>query len=301
MQSLAHIKDRATKTFLVMEEIAPQWMAPNFISPNNFNDLITGLTAQESALGLKEAELAVTAGQFDGALNLWHEDSVLTLKIGRVHFGSSDKAPAWRNLTANAGSRAIIIEEGTDIAEAWEKSDALWVPKAGKTLALFKGLGTAATAKGSAHGLVEKDVAIQRGILWSLANPLYDLCVKWYEMATATFSAETPQGYLIRTIPVNYNPNEAPGQLQFVEHYSPAPSQVKLVWHAPRGQRYNIYAKPPGAAGFMSIMENATLTQWMGEGLTAGDWVFKGEAINAAGTGETSAFITVPVSAVQAA
>ena len=83
--------------------------------------------------------------------------------------------------------------------------------------------------------------------------------------------------------------------------YSPAPNQARLVWGAPRGQRFNIYAQAPGAPAWTKILSNVTFTSWMGEGLAAGEWKFQGEAINGDGLGEMSEEITVPVAATMAA
>ena len=293
------IKDRGQKTYLVMNQIAPVYTAPDFISANNFNDLVTGVSTQEAALGLKEAAQALAAGGLDDALAAWHADAVLTLKVARVKFGA--KSPVWRNLTANGGSREKIIAEGNRIADAWKKSGPLWVPQAGRTLAAFEAAGAAAKVKLNTLGTAETDADAERGMLWEKADYVWDLSVQWYEMATAAFEADTPTGYLIRTIPTTYNPNEVPGQLQFTQVFSPAPNQLKLVWHAPRGQHFNIFAKMPGALEFTQILTNATQTSWMGEGMTAGEWMFKGEAKNADGLGEMSAIITVPVAAAMAA
>lgn len=295
------IKDRGAKTYLVMSQILPVYNAPGFMSPNNYNDLVVGVTAQEDLLGLKEAAQAIAAGDLDGTLSTWHTDSVLTLKVGRVTFGPTTKGPAWRNLTANGGGRERIIKEGKDLVAAWEKSDTLWVPKPGKTLAAFEALDTAAGTKLNVFNLAEKDASVERGMLWYKAEAVWELSVQWYEMAAAAFGPETPEGVLIRTIPTSYNPNEVPGLLTFPQHYSPAPNQVKLVWHSPRGEHFDIYAKAPGALEFTKILENVTQTSWMGEGLNAGDWTFKGEARNASGLGEMSAPITVPIQAAQAA
>ena len=295
------IKERGLKTFVVMQQLAPSWQAPEFISANNFDGLVEGIAAQESVLGLKEAAQSAAAGDLDATLVALHEDSVLALKVGRVHFSSTTKAPAWRNLTANGGGRERVIAEGNRIAEAWENSGAAWVPKAGRTLAAFKALCTAAETKFKAHSIVEGLADIERGILWDKADYVWELSVQWYEVATATYEADTPQGYLIRTIPTTYYPNEAPGQLQFTEHYSPAPNQVKLVWHAARGEHFNLFARQPGSTVFTQILTNVTQTSWMGEGLTPGEWMFSGEARNAAGTGDMSVIITVPVSAAMVA
>ena len=273
-------KDRNQKTFLVMNQIEPVYSAPEFISANNFNGLAQGVITQEGVLGLAEAAQSVAAGLLDEALATWHEDSVLAVKVGRVKFAANN--PAWRKLTANGGGRDRIISEGHKIAEAWRKSDPLWVPQAGRTLTAFELRGTAAVAKFNAHSAAETGADTERGMLWDKVDFMWDLCVQWYEMATAAFAADTPTGYLIRTIPTTYNPNEAPGQLQFTQVFSPAPNQLKLEWQAPRGHHFNIFAKMPGALEFTQILLNGTQTSWMGEGMTAGEWMFKGEAKNSA-------------------
>ena len=295
------IKARGQKTFIVMNQILPLWSAPDFISPNNFDDLVEGIGTQETVLGLKEAAQSSAAGDLDATLATLHDDSVLTLKVGRVKFSPTTKAPTWRNLTANGGGRERLLSEGNDIVEAWENSAPLWVPKAGLTLAACKGLCAAAAVKAKTHSAAEGKADEERGILWDKADQVWDLSVQWYEMATATFAADTPQGYLIRTIPTGYNPNEAPGQLQFTQHFSPAPNQVKLGWEAARGEHFNLYARMPGALEFTQIASDITQASWMGEGLTPGDWMFKAEAKNAAGLGEMSVIITVPVAAAMAA
>ena len=76
---------------------------------------------------------------------------------------------------------------------------------------------------------------------------------------------------------------------------------MKLLWEAARGEHFNLYARMPGAPEFTQIASDITQSSWMGEGLTAGDWMFKAEAKNAAGLGEMSVIITVPVAAAMAA
>ena len=198
-------------------------------------------------------------------------------------------------------SRARITKEGTDIENAWKETSQAWVPAPGITFAAFQARRTIAEAKGLAHGQADKAAANERGLLITQANTLYELCVGWYEVATATFAADTVRGALIRTIPVNYNPNAVVGKLHFSQHYSPAPNQLKLVWEAARGQHFNIDGKAPGSGEFVKLVNNVTFNEWMAQGLTAGIWAFKGEAINADGLGEMSEVIVVPVMAAMAA
>ena len=76
--------------------------------------------------------------------------------------------------------------------------------------------------------------------------------------ADAQVLFDTANGLLIRTIPTTSSAEVAPGPLRFTEHYAPAPNQVKLGWSAPRGQRYDIFAQPPGASGFTKILDAVT-------------------------------------------
>lgn len=295
------IKDRGEKTFLVMNQIVNVYQAPAFPSPNNFHDQANAVGTQELFVLNKSVLTSAAAGDLDLTLGPWHDDSVLTLKVGRVVFSDAKTAPTWNRVTANGGGRDRIISEGNELVLAWEASNPAWMPKPAKTLALFKGLQTAADLKFKAWKLAETIEEQERGLLWTMADDVWDLSVAWYEMATAAFGPETPQGILIRTIPTSYDPNKAPGQLHFTEHFSPAPSQVKLVWAATRGQHFNIYAKAPGALEWTKILNNVTQTSWMGQSLQPGDWLFRGEAVNADGLGEMSLPITVPISAAQAA
>lgn len=301
---LPAIKTRGTETQIVAATLAngsPSWQAANSISPENLLNLLNDLTTQENLLSLKEAALAVAAGEWDNILNPWHEESVAVLKLGRVIFASTPKAPAWRSLSANGQSRAVITSEGTDIESAWQSSNPAWVPKQGLTFANFQARRTTADTKARLWALADKAVDEERGVLIDMANHIYDLCVDWYTQATATFDKDSPEGALIRTIPVNYDPNEAPGRLHFSQHYSPAPNQLRLVWEAARGEHFNLYGRAPGSNEFVKMLNNVTQNSWMGEGLEAGQWAFKGEATNADGLGEMSEVIVVPVMAAMAA
>ena len=301
---LPYIKDRSSQTSAVMLQLAdnpPNWTAPNFISPQNFKGQLDEIQPQENKLSLREAQLAVAAGEWDSLLEAWHDEAVTVLALARPLFRDTAKAPAWRAIRAGKSSRETVAATGRYIIAAWQASNAAWVPKPALTLAAFTARQTAATAKAAAHSAAETLVDVERGILHDQANNIYDLSVQWYELATGYFAPGTLAGSLIRTIPTAYNPNEAPGQLHFQLRFSPSPNSVQLGWNAPRGEHYNIYALAPGAAEFVKILDNVTQTSWQGQGLSAGQWAFKGEATNAAGAGPQSEVIVVPVHAAMAA
>jgi hypothetical protein len=299
-----YIKARGAQSGAVMVQLAnnpPGWTAEGFLSPQNFVGMLEGILPLENALALREAELALAAGQWDEVLNPWHDESVTVLAMARPKFRDTNKAPAWRNLRADSRSRDRIMSTGKDIIGAWQTSDAAWVPKPGLTLAAYTARQTAAVAKAAAHNTADKLADIKRGELNDLLNEVYDLSVRWYEIATGYWPKDSVEGSLIRTIPTSYNPNAVPGKLEFKLHLSPSPNTVQLAWEAPRGQHYDIYALAPGATEFVKILGNVTQTTWQGQGLAAGQWAFKGEARNADGAGEPSEVIVLPVLAAMAA
>jgi hypothetical protein len=298
------IKDRAAQTGAVMVQLAnnpPGWTAEDFISPQNFVDMVNSILPIENELSLREAALALAGGEWDAVLDPWHDESVCVLSLARPKFRGSSKAPAWRNLRANSRGRDQVMKTGQDIIAAWQTSNPNWVPKAGLTLAAFTGRQTAAATKAAAHNTADKLADMKRGELHDLLNEVYDLSVRWYEIATGYWPEDSIEGSLIRTIPTSYNPNAAPGQLHFKLRFSPSPNNVQLGWEAPRGEHYDIYALAPNAPEFVKILSNVTQTMWQGQGLTAGPWAFKGEARNADGLGAVSDVIVVTVQAAMAA
>lgn len=298
------IKTRAAQSGAVMLQLAnnpPMWTAEDFISPQNFVDMVNSILPMENALSLREAALALAAGEWDAVLDPWHAESVSVLALARPKFRNSSKAVAWRNLTNRSQARDKVMKTGQDIIAAWQTSGATWVPKSGLTLVAFTARQTAAVEKAAAHNTADKLADMKRGELHDLLNEVYDLSVRWYEIATGYWPEDSIEGSLIRTIPTSYNPNAAPGQLQFKLHLSPSPNNVQLGWEAPRGEHYDIYALAPNAPEFVKILSNVTQTTWQGQGLTAGPWAFKGEARNADGTGAVSEVIVVPVQAAMAA
>ncbi len=300
-EPLSYIKDRSVVTQLVMAQIAAEWVAPGFITPAAFGVLITNLYAQENLLSDREAQLALVAGEWDTALGLWHGCSVCVTQVARGAFRGTDKAGAWRNVRARRGSREKITQAGQAIESAWIAADAAWVPKSGLALTDYQALKNTSLDKQAANSAAQRNTNLERATLSVRADELYELSVQWYLMATGAFPAGTINGDLIRTIPTQYNPNVLPGRLNFSQHFSPAAGQVELVWGATRATTYNLFGKSPLGTEFELILEGVDQTSWLGTGLAPGTWAFKGEAVNASGTGEGSPVTIVPVAAALAA
>jgi hypothetical protein len=300
--ALAHIRNRGAVTASIMIDLSGEWLAPEFVSPNNFDNMVDAVTDQYLDLVDKESLTNIAAGEWDAVLNPWHDASVLALQMARGSFKNNPaKLSAWDGLSAGGYSRELITSEGIAIEKAWKNTGTTWLPKTGITYAYFSAFSGNAQTKYDLHVEAERAESKARGLLNDMANTLYGLSIQWYEMATAAYGEDTPQGSLIRTIPTLYNPDEAPGRAQFTEHFSPAPNQVRLGWGAPRGHFFNLWAKAPGAPAFVKIFNHQALTTWMGEGLAAGEWKFQVEAENSAGLGEMSPEVIIAVPAAMAA
>ncbi len=298
---LQYIKERSVATHLVMAQIEADWTAPGFITPAAYGALVTNLNSQENLLADTEAGLALAAGEWDVALDVLHECSVCVTQVARGAFRGTDKLGAWRNVRANGNSREKITGAGRDVEAAWQAADVDWVPRTGLTLTDYRALQNTAFNKQAAYATADRNLNLERVTLGVRADDLYDLSVQWYLMATGAFPEGTINGDLIRTIPTQYQPSVLPGRLHFSQHFSPAPSQVELVWSASRGESYNIYAKSPGGSDFEKILDGVAQTSWVGQGLAAGSWAFQGEALNGTGTGEMSDIVIISVAVALAA
>ena len=92
----------------------------------------------------------------------------------------------------------------------WEEVDPAWVPIAGLTLTFFQELlTTARTAQRE-----ERRMRVRRrraGAALAVAlSELWDLSVRWYDIATAVFADEESDGAsVLRQIPTTYVPRYA--------------------------------------------------------------------------------------------
>lgn len=212
---LARILRRAVRALVVMRRLdadAPGWRTTNFMSPEEFHWLLAALLRQEQLVALCEQELEVMADEWNESLRRWHEEAVVVLRVARVSCQGTPAIHGWRKLKARGDSRARIAKEGGLIELAWQAECAAWSPRRGLTLDSFRARRETAEAKGDEHSSARYAVLRERAGLWADADALYDLCVQWYTLATACFSAKTPEGKLIRKVPTNYDlkPGQAP-------------------------------------------------------------------------------------------
>lgn len=298
------IMERALDTHAVMNELAapPQnwlWDGP---SPGSCGSLIQSVEAQVVVLTDAGTAVTVAAGDLDLTLARLSGDAQLGVRLARIKFKELPvKLALFDDLVLDSTGRDVQSKYALDFEASWERADAAWIFKPAMTLASYTLRRESIPGKLKTLVAAEKNEQHDRAYLHSLAAALNTMSVDWYESATATFAPGTVSGQLVRTIPTTYDPNRPPARLEFSQHLSPAPSQVRLKWRAARGEHFFIAAQQPGTSTFDVILDNVTDTHWMGEGLAAGPWKFKGHAVNQFGAGPESEVVEITVPAVSAA
>ena len=197
---LEEILARAQMTLATIDALAPDWTAPSFPTPAEFQILVDDVQTLKTKLQSALSAAAGTMGGCEVALAQWHETSVLVVTIGRIHFRGTEQSPVWQRLRATGQGHERILSEGAQIESAWQSSDTTWVPKPGLTLAAFQAQRAAAVAAEAACTECANAASVARGILVEGANGLHQLCVDWYAMAMASFPANSPQASTIRSI-----------------------------------------------------------------------------------------------------
>ena len=304
-EALDSILERALSTNQVMLTLngAPYNWTWTGESPGAFNARIGMVDDQVEVLGLAEATTTVAASTWDEALKALIDDAQHGTNLGRFKFKSvGPKLRLFEALQYRNTGRDGQYTQALRFEIAWRKADPTWVFKPGMTLAQYAVRREAiVTGLEPGHVAAETDERHQRATLHAWADEMNNVAVNWYRIATSTFAEQSIPGQLIRTIPTTYNPNRPPGEFSFTAHMSTSPNSVHLLWRAARGQRFFILAQAPGATEFAVILDGVTDKEWVGLGMAAGEWKFKGYAANADGTGEESAPISLLVANAMAA
>ena len=303
--SLDAILERALSTSQIMTTLSnpPHGWSWTGESPGAFNGRIGIVNNQIEVLALAEATTTVAAATWDEGLRSLVDDAQHGTSLGRFKYKDvAQKLVLFEALQYRNTGRDGQYKQALRFETAWKKADAVWVFKPGMTLAQYALRREAiVNVLEPGHVAAETDERHQRATLHAWAEEMNDVAVNWYRIATSTFAEHSIAGQLIRTIPTTYNPNRPPGEFAFTAHMSTSPNSVHLLWRAARGQRFYIMAQAPGAAEFAIILDGVTDKEWIGLGLAAGAWKFKGYAANADGTGEESSAVTLNVANAMAA
>jgi hypothetical protein len=304
-EALDSIMERALATNQVMVTLGnpPYGWHWTGESSGAYNGRIGMVEDQVEVLSLAEAATSLCAGQWDAQLDSLLEDARLGVNLGRFKFrADTAKLKLCENLTFPTAGRDKRYKQLLAFEAVWQKADPAWVFKTGLTLAIYSSRREAlVTTFEPNHVAAETNEKHQRAILHFWADELNEVSVQWYAVATSTFAEDTVPGQLIRTIPTTYNPNRPPGELIFTTSMSTGPNSVHLLWRAARGERFYILAQAPDQPGYQVILDGVSGKEWIGLGLTAGLWKFKGYATNAEGTGEESEVIELNVANANAA
>lgn len=304
-ESLNFILERSLDTHQTMLTLSapPYGWAWSGESPGSFLGRLDFVNAQIPILARAEAATGGAATQWDLELAGLIADAQLGTHLARVRYQNQPgKLQYFRNLEYRGTGRDARYAQALAFEVSWEKAEPNWVFKPGLTLAAYRARREAVPMiTERAHVSAAKEEQHQRAILHDWADEMNKVCVNWYAVATATFAEDTVPGQLVRTIPTTYNPNRPPGQFLFTSHMSGAPNSAHLLWRAARGEKFYILAQAPGSNSFDLILDGVTIKEWMGLGLSAGLWQFKGYATNAQGTGEESEVVEVSIANAQAA
>ena len=295
-------RSRATKSTMVTLGAAPYSWTWTSMSAENYRSLITMMDDRLGVLNEKETTTSVAAAQWDHDISLLLADAIFGSSLARVKYKNNPVLlHLFEGLRHSGGGREVSYRQALEFEKSWKAADAAWVFQPGLTLALFKQRREALRTREDAHVDAEKAEAVERAQFHVLANEVNEVAVDWYEVATATFGPDSVAGALVRTIPTTYNPSQPPGELVFTAHMAVAPNQAHLLWRAPRGEKYFISGKGPNDAQFQLLLDDVTDREWIGLGLAAGLWQFKGYATNAFGQGAGSEIVSINIAATAAA
>lgn len=218
MESIAFIKERATKTIAAATQLAPQWTWQEKTLPQ----MQAGLTAiigddqatppvigQEQTTRAAERAMRDARALWDQSLDQLHRWTMQGIAMAKSRYRNDPvKMALVEDLTARGDSRPAILDEALDWETAWNEAEPAWCPLPANTLLAFSALrkqcleGLQADYKTKASAWRE-----QAGLLTELAATLEDINVAWYGDATKVFAAGTAEGDMIRgTIPTTYTP-----------------------------------------------------------------------------------------------
>lgn len=227
---------RAVATRAAQVSLSPGWLWDEK-TLLQWDNAITGLENQMEAETDTEAEMIAKRGETDAAIDTLHSLTARSLRMAKNRYRNDPaKLAVFHNLRADAGSRAGKIQDALEWESGWEKTDALWVPLPGMTLASFK------TSRLAAITLLEAFVG--KKAAWETADAILNTqgltlnadCIAWYEAATTVFPEGTPEGDMIRsTVPTSYTPPSSPPTALLIATATAQPGGQIAITYVPGG------------------------------------------------------------------
>jgi hypothetical protein len=235
-QNIEFTLQRAVATRAAQTSLSPGWVWEEKTLVQ-WDTSITGLETQMETETDAEAEMIAKRGETDAAIDALHSLTARSLRMAKNRYRNDPaKLAVFQNLRGDSGSRAGKIQDALEWESGWEKTDALWVPLPGITLANFK------TSRLAAITLLEAFAG--KKAAWESADAVLDAqgralsadCVAWYEAATTVFPEGTPEGDMIRsTVPTSYTPPSSPPTALLIASATPQPGGSIQVTYVPGG------------------------------------------------------------------
>lgn len=262
---------------------------------------IAAVHTQDDVVADAEADKNGLAGELEVLFGTLHDNTVKGLNIAKAKYRNEPaKLHLFKNVTANANSRAGQLEEAQQFEAAWRDADAAWLPVAGMTLAGFKTARLACDAKLEDYNDAKANHRGEAGKFNEMIGALEDACIGWYKAATAVFPEGTAEGDMIRgTVPTTYNPPSLPlpGKAEiFIDSTDPATYTIVLsVEGVVEVDNFDVFERLVGAAAFVKVGDAVAAGPFVRTGLAAGDYELKAVARNATGLGPESDVATVAI------
>ena len=235
-QNIEFTLQRAVATSAAQTSLAGGWIWDEK-TPAQWASSITTIETQMEAEADAEAEMIAKRGETDAAIDALHSTTARGLRMAKNRYRNDPaKLAVFHNLRADSGSRAGKIQDALEWESGWEKTDALWAPLPGQTLAGFKTTRLAATT------LLEAFVG--KKAAWESADAVLDAqgralnadCIAWYEAATTIFPEGTPEGDMIRsTVPTSYTAPSSPPTARLIQSATPQPGGAIAITYVPGG------------------------------------------------------------------
>lgn len=296
--SIEFIIDRAHKTRSAQAEIAGVWVWDEKTLAVWDTD-IAAVHTQNDVLADAEADKNGLAGELDVLLAALHNNTVKGLNIAKAKYRNDPaKLHLFKNVTANANSRAGQLEEARLFESAWRDADAAWLPVAGMTLAGFKTARLACDAKLEAYDDAKANWRGEAGKFNVMLEALEDACVGWYKAATAVFPEGTAEGDMIRgTVPTTYTPppGDLPEQPVITAAMAATGQGYHLDFSGENATSHEVWGKAPGETEFVLIADGIVSGDYDATGQAVGGWESKVYGRNANGLGPASEVASITV------
>lgn len=293
--NVAAVGERTGATRSAQISIAAIWMWVKTLL--QWDASVTGLEAQVFAVANLEADVNLSRGTLDAALDVLHERTVKWLTFFKLqHRNDPARAQALRLLTASGGSRQSILDEANAFEAEWRSIDAAWLPEPTQTLASFQTYRESCITLLHTYKNAKSDWRTGVGNLYEYAATLHDENVAWYAAATVMFPVGTAEGDMIRgTIPTTTDVTPFPGQAEIALNESPGPGSNSMTLFAPHASKYDLFRKGPGETEFTKVGADIDEGLHVETGLTPGDYQYKLIGKNSRGSGPESEIIGVTV------